>query len=202
MVNRVRNFVRPLILAAALPFALAVSTASAATPGGAFVDFAVGQARIGGDIYGDNSTSYSASGGYRWALSSRAALGFEVGFTDLGSFSAHMPPGLPADFPLRDASVKGWTAGVNGRIDLTPEWYLQGRVGLLHADVKGSYWLSINPPLYLSYDDSGSNVCTGVAVGYDINRNLGVELRYDYYHLSALSISNPSQWAVGLEYRF
>ncbi len=102
--------------------------------GGFFVNGNVGQSNLDKGIYNDNDTGYGVNLGYRWAINPNVALGVEGGYTDLGKFGTKDAfNGLG----LGQASVKGWTAGVNGHFNLTPEWYLSGRAGLFRADVKG-----------------------------------------------------------------
>jgi opacity protein-like surface antigen len=170
--------------------------------GGFFVNGNVGQSNLSKGIYDDNDTGYGANVGYRWALSPNVALGVEGGYTDLGKFGtkdAFDNLGLP------DASVKGWTAGVNGHFNITPEWYLSGRAGLFRADIKG-----VTPsgsvdgtPTYLAVNDTSTKYYAGAGFGYDFSNNFSVGVNYDYYKTDKNDLNvSPSLVSASAEYRF
>jgi OOP family OmpA-OmpF porin/outer membrane immunogenic protein len=187
-------------------FALALSAAGlAAAPlqshaadngnGGFFVNGNIGQSNLSKGVYDDNDTAYGVNLGYRWAINPNVALGVEGGYTDLGKFDAkNSAASLPG------AEVSGWTAGVNGHFNLTPEWYVSGRTGLFRADTKGAY-LAGPTPVYV--DDTSTKYYAGAGFGYDFSNNLSVGLNYDYYKTDKNGLSlDPSLLSVSAEYRF
>ena len=171
--------------------------------GGFFVNGNVGQSNLSKGIYDDNDTGYGVNLGYRWALNPNVALGVEGGYTDLGKFGtkdSYRSLGLP------NASVKGWTAGVNGHFNVTPEWYLSGRAGLFRADVKGAYPTTpagSTTPVYASVNDTSTKYYAGAGVGYDFSNNFSVGLNYDYYKTDKNGVNfDPNLVSVSAEYRF
>lgn len=174
-----------------------------------FIDGSVGRTDngdtggFGGDFGSDfgyqhsqrgRMTGYGLVGGYRWKVGPDLALGLEAGYTDLGNFKvqnafhAH-------DVDQTDATnaLHGWLVGVNGRINLSPQWYLSARGGYFHAnDYDHSY-------AYGAAEDFGSFTTTrpghdswyaGVGTGWDISEHWGIGVSYDYYHASAGKIIN------------
>jgi len=196
-----RNTVFAIALAAAgLAAAPAISLAADANgPGGGFfVNGNIGEANLSTGAYDDDDTGYGFNLGYRWALSPYVALGIEGGYVDLGKF------GTSSDFNglgLGQASLKGWTAGVNGHFNMTPQWYLSGRAGFFAADLKGGYLDATAIPIYV--DDSSSKYYAGVGVGYDFSNNFSVGVNYDYYKADTAGLKlDPSMFSVSAELRF
>ena len=163
--------------------------------GGFFVNGNVGQSNLSKGVYDDNDTAYGVNLGYRWAINPNVALGVEGGYTDLGKFDAkNGAASLPG------AEISGWTAGVNGHFNLTPEWYESGRTGLFRGDTKGAY-LAGTTPVYV--DDTSTKYYAGAGFGYDFSNNLSVGLNYDYYKTDKSGLSlDPSLVSVSAEYRF
>jgi opacity protein-like surface antigen len=148
--------------------------------------------------YDDSDTGYGVNVGYRWALNPRFALGVEGGYANLGSFD---PRSDDAGLPVSRAKVDGWNLGVNGRFNLSPNWYVSARGGLFRADVKGSYF---GPDLQVVDVDATSNKhYAGAGFGYDFSNNLSVGLNYDYYKVDKNGLSlQPNLVSVSGEYRF
>jgi opacity protein-like surface antigen len=192
--------------------AIALATASfAAVPafaadngngaGGFFVNGNVGQSNLSKGIYDDSDTGYGVNLGYRWALNPNVALGVEGGYTDLGKFSTK---NIGGQLSASHASVKGWTAGVNGHFNITPEWYLSGRAGLFRADAQGGIYTAINnTPGYPTVSETSTKYYAGAGFGYDFSNNLSVGLNYDYYKVKTDNLNyNPNLVSVSAEYRF
>jgi len=185
------------IALATAAFAAAPSSSRAAETdgaGGFFVNGNVGQSNLSRGLYDDKDTAYGVNLGYRWALNPIVALGVEGGYSNLGKFDAK-----DAYTGLGRASLKGWTAGVNGHINITPQWYASAHAGLFQADAKG--WGTPAKPYYV--DDSSTEWYSGVGLGYDLNRNLSVGLNYDYYKISNKGLNlDPGVVSASAEYRF
>jgi len=166
--------------------------------GGLFINGNIGQSSLSKGAYDDNDTAYDANIGYRWALNPNVALGIEGGYANLGKFD---PSSNFNSQGLGRASVKGWTLGVNGHFNITPEWYLSGRAGLFRAYVKGAYLDAAATPVYV--DDTSSKYYAGAGVGYDFSNNLSIGVNYDYYKADKAGLKfDPSVVSVSAEVRF
>lgn len=145
------------------------------------------------DLGSEHGTAVILNAGYRTQF-----IGFEGGYTDLGSFS------------YRDATTHlklsgdGWTAGINGHFNPTNAWYISARGGAflwkLHATAT-----STDPDDM--FDEKGSKQSlgwyAGVGTGYDINRSWSIGANFDYYSITehGLDIGNRI-FTVNAEYRF
>lgn len=163
--------------------------------GGMFLNGGIGQSSLDNGAYNDNDTGYDANIGYRWALNPSAAIGIEGGYTDLGKFQARSSlTGFPG------AKVDGWTLGVNGHFNLTPQWYISGRAGMFRADVKAAI---AGTPAPVLIDDTSNKYYAGAGFGYDFSNNLSLGLNYDHYKVSKSGFStNPDLVSVNAELRF
>ena len=189
-------------------FAIALATAGLAAPaismaadangpgGGFFINGSIGESSLDHQGYNDTDTGYLGNIGYRWALSPNVALGIEGGYTDLGKFS----PDNPSD-GLGQASLKGWTVGVNGHFNFTPEWYVSGRTGIFHSDLKGQYFDASDA--IVTVDDTANKFYAGAGIGYDFSNNFSLGVNYDYYKANKSGLNlDPSLWSVSGEFRF
>ncbi|WP_018974711.1 porin family protein [Rudaea cellulosilytica] len=191
-----KNTLFAIALATASLAALPAVTHAADGAGGAFVNGNIGRSSLDKGLYDDNDTGYGINAGYRWLLNPNVALGVEGGYTDLGKFDTK---GAYSGLGLGHASVKGWTAGVNGRFNVAPQWYVSGRAGLFRADTKG--WTNETVSTYV--DDSSTKWYAGAGFGYDFSNNLSLGLNYDYYKTSTNRLNlDPSLFSVSAEYRF
>jgi opacity protein-like surface antigen len=164
--------------------------------GGFFINGNIGESSVNHSGYNDTDTGYLGNIGYRWALSPGVALGVEGGYTNLGKFS----PNTPSD-GLGQASIKGWTLGVNGHFNFTPEWYVSGRTGWFRSDLKASYLA--DPDTVVNVSGTSNKFYVGAGVGYDFSTNFSLGMNYDYYRSNLGGISlDPSLWSVSAEFRF
>jgi opacity protein-like surface antigen len=193
---------------AAIPAVSQAQDNSNGSNAGFFVNGNVGRSDLSKGVYDDNDTGYAANVGYRWALSPNFALGVEGGYTDLGKFDAKVPVSFDTLSATR-ASVKGWTAGVNGHFNLTPEWYLSGRAGLFRADINGVAQtgtvsgIASGTPTYSYIDDTSTKYYAGAGFGYDFSNRFSVGLNYDYYKTDKNALKlDPNLVSVSAEYRF
>ncbi|HET8765049.1 MAG TPA: porin family protein [Rhodanobacter sp.] len=188
----------PLAVAACGLFATA---AQADQTNGWFVNGNVGTAHYKATVSGvpgsgtDSNTAFMLNAGYR----DQGILGFEAGYTNLGSVTAKDDSGDRAKI-----KADGWTLGLNGHFNLTDQWYLSARGGLFLWKLKADATIG-----------SGSNRATyraskqaldwyaGVGTGYDINRHWSVGAAFDYYKISDHSYDVGSRvFSVNAEYRF
>lgn len=193
------------LLAIALTSAglFAASAASAqdmsAGNGGWFLNGNVGQASLDHGPYNDDTTGYALNGGYRWAFNPSVALGAEVGYNDLGNIHAknifRSGPVLQDD----KSQLHGWTAGVNGHFNLSPNWYVSARTGLYSWTGHG---LSNDvDPVRKGLDDT--SWYAGAGVGYDFSNNVSVGINYDHYDASKQNVNlDTNLISVSAEYRF
>ncbi|MDE2157019.1 MAG: porin family protein [Xanthomonadaceae bacterium] len=181
----------------AVPAASAQNTSS--DNGGWFVNGNVGRTSLDHGPYNDHDTGYAVNGGYRWSLAPSFALGAEVGYNDLGNIH---PNNIFNNQPVVDRSrsqLHGWTAGVNGHLNLTPNWYLSARTGLYSWTGHG---LSndVNPIRKRLNDNS---YYAGAGMGYDFSNNVSVGLNYDHYDAKRHNVDLSTDLvSVSAEYRF
>jgi opacity protein-like surface antigen len=192
-----KNTLLAIALATASLAAVPAVSFAADNSGGFFVNGNVGQSSLDKGLYNDDDTGYGVNAGYRWTLSPNVALGLEGGYTDLGKFD---PKNEFNGLGFGQASVKGFTAGVNGHFNLTPQWYLSGRAGLFRADTRG--W-AVDGTTANYVDETNTKYYAGAGFGYDFSNNFSVGLNYDYYKTDKNQLSvSPSLVSASAEYRF
>jgi OOP family OmpA-OmpF porin len=167
--------------------------------GGWFVNGNIGQTSIQHGPYDNNATGYAVNGGYRWALSPTVALGAELGYNDLGNIH---PKNVFNNQPVvadGKSQLHGWTAGVNGHFNLTPNWYVSGRTGIYGWTGHG---LSNDQnPIRKGLDNT--SYYAGAGVGYDFSNNVSLGLNYDYYDAKKQHVDlSTDMVSVSAEYRF
>ena len=105
--------------------------------GGWFLNGNVGQASLDHGPYDDDTTGYAINGGCRWAINPSAAWGVEAGYNDLGNIHAknifHSGPVIRDD----KSQLHGWTAGVNGHFNVSPNGHVSRRMGLYSRTSNG-----------------------------------------------------------------
>lgn len=164
-----------------------------------FVDGRVGQAHVNKGPYNDHPTTYAVTGGYRWKVGEDLGLGVDAGYNDLGNFKVKNVFNSN-DVNLKDQrnALRGWTAGVNGKINVWQGLYVSGRAGVYGWKGHGYANQDIN-----RHDLDKVDYYAGAGVGYDINNHFGVGLAYDYYHAKKDGISLSTDTAsLTTEYRF
>ena len=190
-----------LALATAGTFAVpAVFAQSAPTQnGGWFLNGNVGQTSINHGAYNDNDTGYGINGGYRWALNPSIALGAEVGYNDLGNI--HAKNIFNSNPVVQDgkSQLHGWTAGVNGHFNVSPNWYVSARTGIYGW--QGHGLSNDTNPVRKGLDDT--SWYAGAGVGYDFSNNVSVGVNYDYYDAKKSGVDlSTDMVSVSAEYRF
>ena len=189
-----------------LAFAIAGLLAAAPTfaqtradNGGWFVNGSVGRTSINKGPYDNNDTGYAGNFGYRWAVSPSLALGVEAGYNDLGNI--HVKHAFTSDPVVNNtkSELHGWTTGVNGHFNLTPEWYVSARTGIYGW--RGHGLSNSDNPLRKSV--SKTDWYGGAGFGYDFASNWSVGVNYDYYHANKNRVDlSTDMVSVGAEYRF
>ena len=186
--------------AAGLFTAAAVSAQTAPTQnGGWFIGGNVGQASMDHGPYNDDSTGYGINGGYRWALGPAVALGVEVGYNDLGNIQPKNLFSNQAVVADGKTQLHGWTTGVNGHFNLSPNWYVSARTGIYGW--KGHGLSNDQNPVRTGLDDT--SWYAGAGVGYDFSNNVSLGVNYDHYDAKKQRVNlSTNMVSVGAEYRF
>lgn len=173
--------------------------AMAQSDGGAFINGNIGRSDMDRGAYDDHDTAWGINTGYRWAVSPSTLLGFELGYTDTGKFLSH------SQNIFGKAKLKGWTAGVNTHVNMTPEWYFAARGGYFRGDMRsGVFFMPGDEDAEAIYLDETSNKWyAGLGFGYNVSDNASVGLHYDRYEASRNNFKmDPDIWSVRVEYRF
>ena len=146
--------------------------------GGWFVNGNVGRTSINKGPYDGHDTGYGINGGYRWAVSPSVALGAEIGYNDLGNIHAKNIFNGNRVVDRQKTQLHGWTAGVNGHFNISPNWYVSARTGIYGW--KGHGMSNDELPTRHSVDDT--SWYAGAGFGYDFTNNFSLGLNYDYYN--------------------
>jgi len=165
-----------------------------------FLSGSVGQAHLYQGPYNEHPTTYAINGGYRWKVGQDMGLGIEAGYNDLGNFKVKNAFNSN-DVNLTDQrhALRGWTAGVNGRIDVYQGLYVSGRAGLYGWRSPGYQ----DPQAGNRRDLSKVDYYAGAGVGYDFNEHFGLGVSYDFYHAKKAGVSLSTDTAsLTAEYRF
>ena len=164
-----------------------------------FVNGSVGESHVNKGPYNDHPTTYGINGGYRWKVGPDLGLGVEVGYNDLGNFKLKNAfNSNDVNLTSRRQALRGWTAGVNGHLDIWRGLYVSGRAGVYGWKGDGYSDQDINRHHLNRVDYYG-----GAGLGYDFNDHFGLGLSYDYYHASKSQTHLSTDTAsVTAEYRF
>lgn len=175
-----KKIILALALAGVVSPAFAQDTAGFLRVEGGRSDFTI-------DGASDNDTSVGVRGGYYFA----SRVGVEGFYTRYARWSD--------DF----ASLKadGYGVGVFGKTNFGDEpftgFFLSGRVGVAHNT------LDARIAGVGSADDSDTNAYIGVGAGYDLSRNLGMSVNYDWQEPKVFGERfKVETWTLAVEYRF
>jgi len=164
-----------------------------------FVNGNVGEGHLADRPFTKHPTVYGVNVGYRWKVGPDVGFGAEVGYGDFGSI--HYPViNTPSGTFTGNQNMQGWTAGLNGKINIWQGLYWTGRLGAFGWSGH-SYDGNLNRRSY-----SGVNWYVGTGVGYDFNQNFSLGLAYEYYKANmgkgAYGIRSTDALSVQAEYRF
>ncbi|KRE99923.1 hypothetical protein ASG87_13090 [Frateuria sp. Soil773] len=139
-------------------------------------------------------TGYGLIGGYRWKVGQDLGLGLEAGYTDLGNFRVkNVFNSNDVNQRKQENALRGWLVGVNGRINLMPQWYMGFHGGYFRAnDNNRNYNNSVGQDLHLSSGGRAGRGSwyAGIGTGWDVNEHFGVGVQYDYFHANAGKVRN------------
>ena len=179
----------------AVPAAFAQNAANPTSQQGWYVAANAGYAGIDKGPYDNGAVAGGVTGGYRFAINPATSLGVEVGYQYLGQVTAR---GLSSDSSA-DAKLRGTTAGLNLRYNLSPSWYGELRGGAFYAQGQG-LTDSANPQ-YQQFNRT--QYYAGAGVGYNITPQLSMGLNYNYYNGTGRNVElQTSAYTVSAEYRF
>jgi opacity protein-like surface antigen len=193
-----QKFLISAAIAASLAVASFASHADDAN-GHFFVNAGAGQSsyRVGG-LNDKSDLGYDMNLGYRWAISPVLDLGLEGGYVVLGE----------GKFNTADANStlksRGWTAGVNAKINITDKFYGIVRFGNFASKTMLNT-TSMGEAVHQSSSDKGGYY-GGLGLGYNILSNLSVGVNYDNYHGHAQKFSdvasNAGVYTASVEFRY
>lgn len=164
-----------------------------------FIDGSVGQSHINKGPYNAHPTTYALDGGYRWKVGPDLGLGVDIGYNDLGNFKLkNVFNSNDVNLTKQRQALRGWTAGVNGRINVWQGLYVSGRAGIYGWKGEGYADQDIN-----RHDLNKVDYYGGAGIGYDFTPHFSLGLSYDYYHASKNRVHLSTDTAsVTAEYRF
>jgi len=164
-----------LSMTAALAAVPAISMA--ATPGNWFISGQVGESNLQGmSATNDTATGSAFMAGYRWDLNPMFQLGAEIGYANTGTYKDTYY-GTTAD-----AKLEGFLAGVTGKVNFTPNWYMNFEGGYFNAKQTTSGSTVVGNTFY-SYgaNHTKGSFYSGIGFGYDFDNNIGLGLNYNYF---------------------
>jgi OOP family OmpA-OmpF porin/outer membrane immunogenic protein len=145
-------------------------------------------------------TGYGVLGGYRWKAGQDLGLGLEAGYADLGNYRVkNVFNSQDVNQRSTTNALRGWLLGVNGRINLLPQWYISAHGGYFRAnDNSNNYNNSLGQDLGLT--DGGrsgrGSWYGGFGTGWDITEQVSLGVNYDYFHANAGKIKNTATGEV------
>jgi OOP family OmpA-OmpF porin/outer membrane immunogenic protein len=184
-------------MAAACAFAMSPVHAAES---GAFVAGAIGHAWNDDGPERIDTTAWRVGLGYRWAITPGVALGFDVGYADLGTLArvaaTFVTPSGSSSLPV-EFSAKGPSLGFDARFDIAPAWFVDARVGAQRANY------SLRPSPLVMPIDNENGWYAGVGIGHDFGRAWSLGLGYDRVHVGfGTGDVDSDRLSVQAEYRF
>ena len=179
---------------ATIPAAFAQDTAPTAQQGW-YVGANAGYSDLSKGPYDNGAPDGGVKGGYRFAINPETSLGMEVGYQSLGRVSAR---GLAGDDSAK-SKLRGTTAGLDLRYNLSPSWYGELRGGAFYAQGEGL--TDAASPTFTQFNRT--RYYAGAGVGYNITPQWSLGLNYDYYNGTGKNVElQTSAYNVSAEYRF
>lgn len=179
---------------AVIPAAFAQNAAPTAQPGW-YVSANAGYADLSKGPYDNGAPDGGVKGGYRFAINPETSLGMEVGYQYLGRVSAR---GLAGDDSVK-SKLRGTTAGLDLRYNISPSWYGELRGGAFYAQGEGL--TDGANPTFTQFNRT--QYYAGAGVGYNITPQWSLGLNYDYYNGTGKNVElQTSAYNVSAEYRF
>jgi OOP family OmpA-OmpF porin len=182
---------------AIVPAAFAQSTTTPTAQQGWYVSADAGYAALDKGPYDNGAPAGGVKGGYRFAINPETSLGVEVGYQYLGLVTAR---GLSNDTSGTRSQLRGTTAGLDLRYNISPSWYGELRGGAFYAQGQG-LTDNASPQQYLQFNRT--QYYGGAGVGYNITPQWSAGLNYDYYNGTGRGVQlATSAYTISAEYRF
>ena len=179
----------------AVPAAFAQNAANPTSQQGWYVAANAGYAALDKGPYDNGASAGGVTGGYRFAINPATSLGLEVGYQYLGLINAR---GLSSDSSA-DSKLRGTTAGLDLRYNISPSWYGELRGGAFYAQGQGL--TDTANPQYQQFNHT--QYYAGAGVGYNISPQWSLGLNYNYYNGTGRDVElQTSAYTVSAEYRF
>lgn len=194
-----KTFIALALLSAGIAATPVFAQDAPAGNNGWFIGGNIGRAHLNKGFYDGNDTGYAIDGGYRWSFSPNVALGVEAGYNDLGNIKLKSPLSGPPLVSTSKSKLHGWTLGVDGHFNLTPNWYVSAHTGIYQW--RGHGLSNDSNPLFRSV--SKTDWYGGAGFGYDFSNNFSVGLNYDYFEAKKNHVNLSTDLiSVSAEYRF
>jgi hypothetical protein len=196
------------IAAMAIALAGASFGAMAQEQGAFFINGNAGQSDYHDNSFNNSNTEFSGAlrGGYTWQ-SPVVDFGVEVGYVDLGKATGSGTyDGVNENYSGR---IDGPLLGINLKYKFQNNWFLAGRAGFFHSQIK--FQGTASEPGYatesFSQTYSGNGGYIGAIVGYDITPHFSLGASYDSYYARVKVNGQGANDTVGVvsgfaEYRF
>lgn len=141
------------------------------------------------DQFDDDSFSSSFNLVYRFT----DTLGVEVGYTSFGDFENNF--GTGATRAKAEASIDGFSLGLNVLLDVSEGWYFTGHAGMWAWNSDAKISVTGSPSIKVSGD--GTDFFAGGGFGYMFTERWGAGLGATYY---SVDVNNNSSgvYIVGL----
>ncbi|NII12367.1 porin family protein [Oleiagrimonas sp. C23AA] len=167
---------------------------------GWYVSADAGQARVSKGPYNDGDTTGGLKAGYRFEVNPHTSLGLEVGYQYLGILDPHARYADRVTGSGR-SQLRGATAGVDFRYNISPRWYAEWRGGAFRAQASGL--TDRYPGTRYRRDVTHTNYYAGVGVGYNVDRDWSLGVNYDHYKGTDDAVRlDTNAYTMSAEYRF
>lgn len=169
-----------------------------------FGDVGQGKTEIDGSddyTFSKTATSYSLGAGYNI----NKFFGVELGYRDFGETKDHFDGVNGTDHydSVDKYDVTAWQASVIGKLPISNEFNLYGRVGLANIKVDyeaADYYPDGNNPIPYTNSETKTKALIGVGASYDITPQFAVRAEYNQY--AKWNDTKLSALTVGATYAF
>ncbi len=211
---------RHLFIATAVATCVSLTSFAAfaadASSAGGFIHIGAGQVihdtNLSSYFDGKRTLGFDLSGGYRWAVGSDAALGFELGAAHLGASEQFKRGSATRPTVKNGLGANAWLAGANVRWAMGDGFSLTGRAGVAHVHVRAS-WEEItkNTRSVRRARLSANTPYVGIGAGYALTEQADLTLQVTHYastrsdnRLARASLHdwNATSVNLGIGYRF
>jgi len=161
---------------------------------------------------GERMLGYDLTGGYRWAMGGKLALGFELGAAHLGASEQFKRGSATRPTVKNGLGANAWLAGANMRWAMGDGFSLTGRAGVAHVHVRASWEEITRDRRSVRHARLSANTpYVGFGAGYALTEQADLTLQVTHYasatsHARRARASlhdwNATNVNVGVDYRF